>query len=135
MVTLARGPSVNGPSVNGPWEPCPQNPILTHRSIGSPIQSLGHSDLIEAPDGSWWIAFLGVRPVEYPPVHHLGRETFLAPVTWSDAGWPVVNAGQRITVEDASEPTGGRDFDFFSRHGCLAHVELPSRSERGELLA
>jgi alpha-N-arabinofuranosidase len=37
--------------------------------------------------GDWWIVFLGTR--RYPNTNdHLGRETFLAPVTWQD-GWPV----------------------------------------------
>ena len=29
--------------------------------------------------------------------HHLGRETYLAPVAWSEAGWPVVNGNGTIT--------------------------------------
>jgi len=95
MVTLARGPSASGP-----WESCPRNPILTHRSIGAKIQSLGHADLFQDADGAWWVAFLGVRPVGYPHVHHLGRETFLAPVEWDADGWPMVNSGKRI------EPVG-----------------------------
>lgn len=93
MVTIARGPTPYGP-----WETCPHNPILTHRSIQSPIQATGHADLIKAHDGSWWLVCLGIRPVTYPPVHHLGRETFLAPLTWKD-GWPIVNGGQRIGLE------------------------------------
>lgn len=63
----------------GPWESCPHNPILTHRGQRSPIQALGHADLVEAQDGSWWMVCLGIRPV-FPNAHHLGRETFLAPV-------------------------------------------------------
>jgi len=29
--------------------------------------------------------------------HHLGRETFLAPVTWSNDGWPVINGNGTVT--------------------------------------
>jgi beta-xylosidase len=29
----------------------------------------------------------------------LGRETYLAPMEWSEDGWPVVNGGKRITLE------------------------------------
>ena len=36
------------------------------------------------------MVFLGFRP-QAGRFHHLGRETFLAPVTWSADGWPVVN--------------------------------------------
>ncbi|WP_181808300.1 glycoside hydrolase family 43 protein [Streptomyces shenzhenensis] len=74
----------------GPFEPCPANPVLTHRSTDHPVQNTGHADLVQAHDGSWWLFFLGVRPRGGTPGWHvLGRETFLAPVTWVD-GWPVV---------------------------------------------
>ena len=81
----------------GPWESCPQNPILTHRSYHSPIQGLGHADLVEAQDGSWWLVCLGFRP-NFPQVHHLGRETFLAPVVWDANGWPQVGQAGRIQL-------------------------------------
>jgi xylan 1,4-beta-xylosidase len=81
----------------GPWESCPHNPILTHRSIHSPIQALGHADMVEAQDGSWWLVCLGFRPV-FPQVHHLGRETFLAPVKWDAQGWPHVGMESRLEV-------------------------------------
>jgi len=82
----------------GPFENCPYNPILTERDDPqSPIQCAGHADLIEAPDGTWWVVFLGVRP------HHgrsvLGRETYLAPVTWTKDGWPVVNGDHHVALE------------------------------------
>lgn len=74
-------------SPTGPWEPCPHNPILTHRSTDRPIQSTGHADMVEAPDGSWWMVLLGTRP-RGRGFHVLGRETFVVPVEWQD-GWPV----------------------------------------------
>lgn len=46
----------------GPFEPCPDNPILTHRGTDHPIQNTGHGDLVQGPDGSWWLVLLGVRP-------------------------------------------------------------------------
>lgn len=64
----------------GPFESCPVNPILSHRSLKSPIQATGHGDLVQSPDGRWWLVFLGIRLHGYPPCYHLGRETFLAPV-------------------------------------------------------
>lgn len=83
--------------VTGPYEGNPRNPILTHRDLGAghPIVGTGHADLVETPDGEWWMVLLAMRP------HHgdrcaLGRETFLAPVTWED-GWPV--AGGRVEAE------------------------------------
>lgn len=89
MITVARSDSPWGP-----FEPNPKNPILTHRHLpDNPFQALGHGDLVETPDG-WWVTFLGFRP-QGGRYHHLGRETFLAPVTWQD-GWPVINGGQPI---------------------------------------
>lgn len=84
-VSIARGPAPSGP-----FTPHPANPILSHRSTDHPVQNTGHADLVEAPDGSWWAVLLGVRAGGGTPGWHvLGRETFLAPVTWVE-GWPVI---------------------------------------------
>jgi len=83
----------------GPFESCPHNPILSHRSIGSPIQCTGHADLLEDHRGQWWMVCLGTRPQGYPHRQHLGRETFLAPVQWTDDGWPVVGDQGHIALE------------------------------------
>jgi len=88
----------------GPFASCPRNPILTHRSWHSPIQATGHADLLQAHDGGWWLVFLGIRPVRYPPCHHLGRETFLSPVAWRD-GWPLAGEDGHTALEvDAALP-------------------------------
>src|SRR6478736_310115 len=91
MLTVARSDSPWGP-----FEANPKNPILTHRHLPEhPFQAMGHGDLVETPDG-WWVTFLGFRP-QGGKYHHLGRETFLAPITWEE-GWPVVNGGKPITA-------------------------------------
>ena len=60
----------------GPFEPCPANPIVSHRSTARPVQSTGHGDLVQAPDGSWWMVLLGTRPRGgFPGWHVMGRET------------------------------------------------------------
>ena len=85
----------------GPFEPCRRNPILTHAGHArqrSPIQGTGHADLLEAHDGSWWLVFLAFRPAG-GRFHHLGRETFLAPVSWDADGWPVVGADGGVDLE------------------------------------
>jgi len=103
----------------GPYEGCPHNPLLSHRSLDHPIQSTGHGDMLKAKDGSWWLVFLGTRPVGYPPTHVLGRETFLAPVSWVN-GWPVVNQGNPVgtcmaapewILGDAKSADTHEDFD------------------------
>lgn len=87
----------------GPFESYEKNPILTHRSKNHPIQATGHADLVQKADGSWWAVFLAIRPIGYPKKHHLGRETFLAPVTWTEDGWPVVGENGLVDLEIESE--------------------------------
>lgn len=100
----------------GPYEPGPVNPILTHRGTGRPIQSTGHADLVQAPDGSWWMVLLATRPRgRTPEFHVLGRETFLTPVRWVD-GWPVAGpVEERHEAPAAWHPfpleAGRDDFD------------------------
>jgi alpha-N-arabinofuranosidase len=87
----------------GPFEACPDNPILTHSTRpDEPIQATGHGDFVQTPDGHWWIVFLGIRRWNGAH-HHLGRETFLAPVRWSSDGWPVINERHPIGLEMSSE--------------------------------
>jgi xylan 1,4-beta-xylosidase len=98
MVTISRSSSPWGPFL-----PCPHNPILTHRNRGGHIvQGTGHGDLIQAHNGSWWLVFLAFRNA-IPLFHHLGRETFIAPVLWDKNGWPVVNHNDTVELEMESE--------------------------------
>jgi xylan 1,4-beta-xylosidase len=79
--------------VTGPYTGSRANPVLTHRHLGqgTDVVGVGHADLVQAVDGSWWAVLLGMRP--YGGYHYpLGRETFLVPVEWQD-GWPVLAPG------------------------------------------
>jgi xylan 1,4-beta-xylosidase len=92
MQTIARSRSPWGP-----FEECPRNPILTHRNRGGhPIQGLGHMELVEDTAGKWWAFFIGYR-MTFQYFYHLGREVFLAPMTWDQDGWPVI--GNKGTIE------------------------------------
>lgn len=86
----------------GPYTENPSNPILAHANAAgqnSLIQGVGHADIIQAHDQSWWIVFHGYRKSVGYPVHHiLGRETCLAPVAWPKNGWPVVNGNGTIST-------------------------------------
>ena len=95
-VTIARSRKIDGP-----YKSNPNNPILTHfnqRKQGCEIQGCGHADLVQAHDGSWWAVFLGFR-IQNGNHHCLGRETFLAPVTWTSDGWPVIGDAGTIDTE------------------------------------
>ncbi len=84
----------------GPYESSPRNPVLTHRHLVReyPIQNVGHADMVELKDGSWWGVCLGSRPaggfydggnVKYSfggYYRNLGRETFAFPITWPADG-------------------------------------------------
>ncbi len=97
MVTIARSQSPWGP-----YQGCPHNPILTHRDgMFTRIAGVGHADLVQDPQGGWWMVCLGYR-LSQMFFHHLGREVFLAPVQWED-GWPVVNQG-RLLEEEMDAP-------------------------------
>lgn len=94
-VTIARSQSLTGP-----YQGNPRNPILTHRHLGQayPIACTGHADLVETQTGEWWLVLLATRPYG-GYFYNLGRETFLAPVSWEE-GWPIVSPGSgRIEFE------------------------------------
>lgn len=96
-VTIARSSSIWGPYSN-----FKANPILTHVTAAgqnNPIQGVGHADIIQAHDNSYWMVFHGYRTVSDKAHHILGRETCLAPVTWPKNGWPVVNGNGTITID------------------------------------
>ena len=106
---LAEGGTEHGHHVNilrsrslfGPYESNPANPILSHFNMkmqNSPIQGLGHADLVQATDSTWWIICLGYRTSGYLQ-HVMGRETMLAPVTWEKGGWPVVNGDGTLQTD------------------------------------
>ncbi len=92
-ITIARSRSIYGP-----YESNPDNPILTNcnrKGQTKQIQGTGHADLVQAADGQWWMIFLAYRNFG-GSYHHLGRETYLAPVEWNQQGWPVVNNTEAI---------------------------------------
>ncbi len=94
METIARSRSVWGP-----FEACPHNPIISYSGDGdSEFQAGGHADLVTDPNGNWWIVFHAIRPSIFM-LHHIGRETMLAPVTWDENGWPVVFGGKSVPAE------------------------------------
>ena len=76
-------------NIFGPYENNPANPLITHRHMGyrCPIGNVGHADLVELPDGSWYAVMLASRLIDGVS-KNLGRETFICPVEW-ERGWPL----------------------------------------------
>lgn len=82
----------------GPFEASPINPVVSNmNNPEKPFHAIGHADLVQLPDSSWWMVCLGIRP-KGGQFHHLGRETFLIPITWDKNGWP--KGGTNGVVEE-----------------------------------
>lgn len=84
MVVVARSRSINGP-----WENCPHNPIVRTTGRNEPWWSRGHATAVEAPDGSWWLAYHGYEN----GFRTLGRQMLLEPIEWTADGWPRAKGG------------------------------------------
>lgn len=71
------------------FEGNPANPVMTHRHMGfkCPITNVGHADLVELEDGTWYAVMLGSRLID-EKYKNLGRETFICPVVW-ERDWPL----------------------------------------------
>ena len=70
-------------NITGPYEPNDRNPIFTtrHMSYDYWVNSTGHADLVELPNGEWKMVCLGIRN-EVNRGSNMGRETMLLPVIW-----------------------------------------------------
>jgi alpha-N-arabinofuranosidase len=90
----------------GPYIASKNNPILTQRNLPAdrprPVSAAGHAKLVETKTGDWWALFLGVRPYTQDK-YTIGRETFLAPVTWQD-GWPRILEKDQVVPWIAKRP-------------------------------
>lgn len=102
----------------GFYEGNPANPIMTHRHFGytSPITNVGHADLVELQDGSWYSVLLGSRLIDGPH-KNLGRETFICPVIW-EKHWPLFS------------PKTGKIEESYNLPSSLTWTEVPSEPEK-----
>jgi xylan 1,4-beta-xylosidase len=97
-------------TLTGPYERDPNGPLLTARDHPDlPLQKAGHGSLTETGDGHWYLAYLVARPVGRRGPCVLGRETALAPVTWTADGWPRVDGGLPALEVPAVAASSGRD--------------------------
>jgi xylan 1,4-beta-xylosidase len=70
-------------NITGPYVPNDRNPILTsrHLSYNYWVNSTGHADMVEMPNGVWKMVCLGIRN-EVNHLSNMGRETLFVPVIW-----------------------------------------------------
>ncbi|GAA1916641.1 glycoside hydrolase family 43 protein [Microbacterium aoyamense] len=122
-ITAARAPHPLGPYTTDP-----RSPLLTHRHLGrdSPIQNVGHGDVVWSPEGTPWGVALGVRPVDGH--HTLGRETFLVPMSWDGDG-PVFAPGEGAIVMDADD-----DVDPIEPAWVALRGPVDARVDAGEII-
>jgi xylan 1,4-beta-xylosidase len=89
QVTVARSRTLHGP-----YERDQHGPLITARERPDlALQKAGHGSLVETAKGDWYLAYLVARPQGRRGPCILGRETALAPVTWTADGWPRVPGG------------------------------------------
>lgn len=97
MVIVARAKSLAGP-----WENDPKNPVVRTTNNSEKWWSRGHATLVEGPAGDWWTVYHGYENGFYT----LGRQTLLAPVTWTKDGWFEVGGGD--LSKPIAKPKGGK---------------------------
>jgi xylan 1,4-beta-xylosidase len=115
----------------GQFRASPHGPLITHRERPrDPVQATGHADFVEAADGTTWMVLLGIRPTGGRH-HHLGRETFLAPVTWGSDGWPRLGGSGRVELGPPAvgESHVREDFDGPRLPTGFVFVRNPRRSD------
>lgn len=80
MTVVARSKSPLGPFENSPY-----NPLVKTRSKTEKWWSQGHSTLMEGPNGQWY----SIHHAYQKDYRHIGRQTLLVPIDWSEDGWPI----------------------------------------------
>lgn len=111
-------------SVTGPYRTDPRSPLLTHRHLGdaSPVQNVGHADVVDTLDGGIAALVLATRPVDG---HHvLGREVFLVPARWGREGLELApNTGRLEAISHVPDP---EEIDWLSLRGPIEWQETAS---------
>lgn len=105
----------------GPYEVCPE-PLVCAWQTGAVLRKAGHGNLVQGPDGSWYVCHLcsrylpgsargksadGTYGSDEAGLSPLGRETALQKVMWRD-GWPCLTCdgvAPRDIVEIGANPS------------------------------
>ena len=118
-ISVGRSPAPDGPFTAGPG-----NPVVSARSTARPVQSTGHGDLVQGPDGQWYVVMLGVRPRGMVRAFSaLGRETFVSPARWTEDGWLEIDP---VELDPRGPESWTERFDTELGHRWLAVRRLPS---------
>lgn len=92
VVTMARSRNIDGP-----YELDPSGPVITARDTPDhPLQRNGHADLLETPDGQFFLVHLCSRPLPGIRRSPLGRETAIQRVVRNADGWFRLESGGHL---------------------------------------
>ncbi len=83
-------------TLTGPYDEHPNNPWITaSHEPTHPLQKCGHADIVEGPNGEWYVVFLTGRPLTERGRCTTGRETALEKMIWQD-GWPYLETENKL---------------------------------------
>ncbi|MEN8906264.1 MAG: glycoside hydrolase family 43 protein [Clostridiales bacterium] len=92
-VTCARSKSIIGK-----YEVAPNNPIIkSNPDTDYPIKRAGHGQLVDTPNGDWYMSHLCARSVKHYSI--LGRETAIQNIIWDDDGWYRLEKGGNLALD------------------------------------
>jgi xylan 1,4-beta-xylosidase len=113
-------------TIEGPYESDPDSPFITswprkyfgrnnrlylreeYFNPATKLQKAGHGSLVDAPDGSWYVAHLSARTLPGTKLSVLGRETSIQNVEWNEDGWLRLTAGGNLAQGEYVPLTGGQ---------------------------
>jgi len=82
----------------GPYEDCPFMLLTSRNNPDLPLQKAGHADLVETPNGQWYMVHLTGSLLNGKSI--LGRETSIQKVEWTGDGWlKLCHGGHSPAVE------------------------------------
>ncbi|MEU5597735.1 family 43 glycosylhydrolase [Streptomyces sp. NPDC020298] len=127
-------------ALTGPYE-LDDRPLLTARDEPAhPLQKAGHAELVETPEGEWFLSHLTARPLSTPegPRCPLGRETAIQAVTWDEDGWPRLRHGGWGPAVEVAVPEvsgdgerGGAEFPWLTLRAPADPAWLDTASRPG----
>ena len=116
-------------NITGPYELDPRPAVLTTRDNPEyPFQKAGHGEIVQAPDGQWYLAHLCSRPVGKHKMCILGRETALQECYWTEDGWLRLNNGTSLPDVEIEVSDENSDND-------TEQVEIWDEFDKDELAA